>query len=135
MHTLPQALNTKRQYDLDMARVITLFAFVLNHAVSRSFAAYRDQMAEFNAIPLFLTLLKAAGGNILLSINGIDPFPPTFGKRTCFPVPVFTSSWDIWSAVVGWTATIRLRWPFRRALPLLFPAPTRSMRTPCRQIT
>lgn len=44
-------LNSKRQYYLDVARVVAVFAIVLNHAVNRSFAVYHYQSAGFTPSP------------------------------------------------------------------------------------
>ena len=39
-------LTSKRQYYLDIARVIAIIAIMLNHTVSRSFSHFNHQMEE-----------------------------------------------------------------------------------------
>lgn len=71
-------LTSKRQYYLDIARVIAVISISLNHAVNRCYSNYHNQMAEFQAIPLsatlfktVMTLLSKLGVPLFLMITGI----------------------------------------------------------------
>lgn len=108
-------LNSKRQYYLDVARVVAVFAIVLNHAVNRSFAVYHYQSAEFNAIPLAGTLVKAACGifsnlgvPLFLMITGalilnksMDTADDVkrFYKRNLLPLFLTT---EVWLVLIYW---------------------------------
>lgn len=125
---MPQTLNAKRQYYLDIARVIALFAIVLNHAVSRSFAVRHGQMAEFHTIPLSLTLIKAACGifsnlgvPLFLMITGAlilnKPMDTAADVRRFYKhnlLPLFITT-EIWLALIYWFKIL-----FDDAYPVLF---------------
>lgn len=55
---LEQPQTQRRQYYLDVVRVLAIISVTLNHAVNRSYVNSGGQMAEFYAIPLWSTLLK-----------------------------------------------------------------------------
>lgn len=70
--------DQKRMYYLDIARVIAILSISLNHAVNRSYSNYSGQMAEYLAIPLASTVLKALitvfsriGVPLFLMISGV----------------------------------------------------------------
>ena len=44
---------------LDIARSLAIISITFNHAVNRSYATESGQFAEFQSIPLFLTIIKA----------------------------------------------------------------------------
>lgn len=108
-------LTGKRQYYLDVARVIAIISISLNHAVNRSFANHHDQMAEFLTIPMGLTLFKTAcaifsnlGVPLFLMITGVlilnkrmettDDIK-RFYKHNLLPLFITT---EIWLVMIYW---------------------------------
>lgn len=108
-------LTSKRQYYLDVARVIAIIAISLNHAVNRSFAHFNNQMEEFLTIPLGLTLVKTAcaifsnlGVPLFLMITGVlilnkrmetaDDIK-RFYKHNLLPLFITT---EIWLVMIYW---------------------------------
>lgn len=120
--------TSKRQYYLDVARVIAVFAIVLNHAVNRSFAVQHNQAAEFHTIPMALTLIKAVcsifsnlGVPLFLMITGAlilnKPMNTAadvkrFYKRNLLPLFITT---EIWLTLIYWYKLL-----FDDAFPILY---------------
>lgn len=108
-------LTSKRQYYLDIARVIAIIAVSLNHALSRSFAHTENQMAEYLTIPLELTAFKTIcaifsnlGVPLFLMITGIlilnkrietTEDIKDFYKRNLLPLFITT---EIWLVMIYW---------------------------------
>lgn len=108
-------LTSKRQYYLDIARVIAIIAIMLNHTVSRSFSHFNHQMEEYLAIPLWLTVVKTVcaifsnlGVPLFLMITGIlilnKRMETTedikgFYKHNLLPLFITT---EIWLILIYW---------------------------------
>lgn len=108
-------LTSKRQYYLDIARVIAIIAVSLNHALSRSFAHAENQMAEYLTIPLGLTLFKTVcaifsnlGVPLFLMITGVlilnkrmetTEDIKRFYKHNLLPLFITT---EIWLVMIYW---------------------------------
>lgn len=108
-------LTAKRQYYLDIARVLAILAISLNHTVSRSFAHFNHQMEEYLTIPLWLTVVKTVcaifsnlGVPLFLMITGVLILSKRmetaedikrFYKHNLLPLFVTT---EIWLVLVYW---------------------------------
>ncbi|MBQ3567209.1 MAG: acyltransferase [Oscillospiraceae bacterium] len=73
---------SRRIYYIDLARFIAIISITLNHAVSRSFDIYGDNLAEFNELPVYMTIIKCVtyvfsriGVPLFLMISGALMLP------------------------------------------------------------
>lgn len=108
-------LNSKRQYYLDVARVMAIFAVVLNHAVKRGFSDGSDVLRAALwilsnlGVPLFLMI---TGALILNKPMDSAADVKRFYKRNLLPLLLTT---EIWLALTYWFKIL-----FDGAYPILY---------------
>lgn len=104
-----------RIYYIDFARFIAIISITMNHAVSRSFDIYGDNLAEYNEMPVYMSVIKCVlyifsriGVPLFLMISGALMLPRDYTKPDKIKKFV-KGNWlnlfittEIWLAIMFW---------------------------------